>query len=317
MKKILLAVVLSFVCAQAQSQGWPAKPVKIIVPNAPGTAPDVAARMLSDKLSRSLGQAFPVENNTAGSGIVASQQVARATPDGYTLFQGSSSSLVSNPYVFKSVGYDTLKDFMLLGHIAETPFMMAVHPDVPAKTVAEWIALAKSQPGKLSYAADAGVAAIVGKWFNKTAGIDTVHVPYKQLAPSVQDTVGGRTQMIIVSAQALAAMIKAGKLRPIALTSAQRYPSTPDLPTVAETLPGFAVGGWFSLAAPSGLPVPIAQRLNDEVHQFLKEPAVIERYRAFGFENQGAGTLASLRDFLRAELEKWGRITREAGIEPQ
>jgi tripartite-type tricarboxylate transporter receptor subunit TctC len=206
---------------------------------------------------------------------------------------------------------------MPIGHLAETGYLLAVHPDVPVKSVAEWIALAKSQPGKLSYAADAGVAGIVGSWFNKTAGIDTVHVPYKALAPSIQDTVAGRTQMILVSAVAIDSMVKAGKLRPIALTSARRSESMPGIATVNETLPGFTVGGWFILAAPAGIPLPIAQRLNGEVELFLKEPQVMERYKAFGFEQNGAGTLQSVREFVRTELEKWGRITKEAGVEPQ
>jgi tripartite-type tricarboxylate transporter receptor subunit TctC len=317
LKAIAAAFAVAIASCGAHAQTYPVKPVKILIPNAPGTAPDVAARMLAEKLSRSLGQQFLPENNFAGSGLVAAQQAAKATPDGYTLFTGSASALVSNPYVFKSVGYDTLRDFMPLGHLAETGYMLAVHPDVPVKSIPEWIALAKAQPGKLSYAADAGVAGIVGAWFNKTAGIDVVHVPYKALAPSIQDTVAGRTQMILVSAVAIDSMVKAGKLRPIAMTSARRYESMAHIPTVAETLPGFAVGGWFVRAAPSGLPMPIAQRLNSEVDQFLKEPQVIERYRAFGFENNGAGTLDSLREFVRSELEKWGRITREAGVQPQ
>ncbi len=315
--RVFSLIALLAACGLAQAQTYPSKPVRLIVPNAPGTAPDVAARMLSERFSRILGQQFLPENITAGSGLIAAQQAAKATPDGHTLFLGSSSSLVSNPYVFKSVGYDTLKDFTPIAHLAETAFVLAVHPDVPVKSIAEWIALAKSQPGKLSFAADAGIAGIVGAWFNKTAGIDTVHVPYKALAPSIQDTVTGRTQMILVSAIAIDAMVKAGKLRPIGLTATQRYPGMAQLPTVAETLPGFAVGGWFILAAPAGLPTPIAQRLNAEVDQFLRDPQVMERYRAFGFENHGAGTLQSVREFLRTELERWGRIAREAGVVAQ
>ena len=304
-------------CGGVQAQIYPGKPVKIIVPNAPTSAPDVAARMLSERLTRTMGQQFVLENNTAGSGLVAAQQAAKAVPDGYTLFIGSGSGMVVNPNIFKSVGYDTLRDFTPIAFLGESAFVIAVHPDVPAKTIADWIALAKAQPGKLSFGADAGVNGIVGVWFNKMAGINTVHVPYKSLAPQIQDTVAGRTQMILVSAVAIESMVKAGKLRPIGLTSARRFPGMEHIPTVAETLPGFQVGGWFILTAPAGLPDAIAQRLNSEVDQFLKDPPVVEKFRAFGFENQGAGTLPAVRDFVRSELEKWARITKEAGVELQ
>ncbi|MFM9972124.1 MAG: Bug family tripartite tricarboxylate transporter substrate binding protein [Burkholderiales bacterium] len=308
---------LALACGAAYSQAYPSKPVKLIVPNAPTSAPDVAARMLSERLSRTMGQQFILENNTAGSGLIAAQQAARATPDGYTLFIGSGSGMVVNPNIFKSVGYDTLKDFSPIAFLGESAFIIAVHPDVPAKSIADWIALAKAQPGKLSYGADAGVNGIVGAWFNKMAGINTVHVPYKQLAPQIQDTVAGRTQMILVSAVAIEPMVKAGKLRPIGLTSARRFPGMEHIPTVAETVPGFQVGGWFILTAPTGLPLSITQRLNNEVDQFLKDPAVVDKFRAFGFENQGAGSLPEVREFVRTELEKWARIAKEAGVELQ
>jgi tripartite-type tricarboxylate transporter receptor subunit TctC len=309
--------VLFAACGASWSQGYPSKPVRIIVPNAPGTAPDVAARMVSERLTKTLGQNVVVENNTAGSGIVAAQQAAKATPDGHTLFLGSSSALVTNPNIFKSVPYDTLKDFTPIAHLAETAYMLAVNPQVPAKNVAEWIALAKAQPGKLSYAVDAGIAAIVAAWFNKVAGIDALLVTYKGLAPQVQDVVSGRVEMILVSAVAIDSFVKAGKLRPIGLTSHGRFPGMESIPAVEETLRGFEVAGWFILAGPAGIPEPIVRKLNAEIDAFVKEPEVQERFRAFGFNYKGAASPAQLREFVKTELERWGRITREAGVEPK
>lgn len=315
--RVLMPAVLLAAFGLAHSQAYPTKPVRIIIPVSPGSSPDIVARMLADRLTRGLGQQFLPENNTAGAGLVAAQQAARATPDGYVLFIGASSALASNPHMFKSLPYDPIKDFTPIANLAEVAFAMAVNPEVPVKTIGEWIAYAKARPGKLSFAADAGIAGIVGAWFNKTAGIDVLHVSYKILAPQFQDTVSGRVQMIVVPLAPIESFVKSGKLRVLGVSSSKRGPGMENIPSIAETLPGFQVTGWFLLAGPTGTPAAVVRRLNHETELFLKDPEVLERFRAFGFTASGAGTPESLREFVRAELERWGRITKEVGIKPQ
>lgn len=311
-------VLFCLLSGAAIGQAYPLKSVRFIVPNGAGSSPDVVARLVAERLSRRLGQQFLVENNIAGAGLVGAQQAAKAAPDGYTLFMGSASAMASNLVMFKSLPYDPTRDFVpVAGLVDNGPYVLAVHPDVPVKTFSEWVALAKARPGKLSFAADAGLAGIVGKWLNKTAGIDVVHVPYKAIPPSIQDTAGGRVEMILISPIAIAPFTSSGKLRTIAITSAKRFPGMENIPTIAETLPGFQIGGWFLLAAPAGTPGDIVQRLNHEVDVYLKEPEIIERLRNFGFSTSGAGTPQSLQEFIRSEQARWVQIAREVGVEPQ
>ena len=316
--KLLALGIFCALCSAASGQAYPVKSIRFIVPNGAGSSPDVVARLVAERLSRRLGQQLLVENNIAGAGLVGAQQAAKAPPDGYTLFMGSASALASNLVMFKSLPYDPVKDFVpVAGLVDNGPYVVAVHPDVPAKSFGEWLALARARPGKLSFAADAGLAGIIGKWLNKTAGIDVVHVPYKAIPPSIQDTAGGRVEMILISPIAIAPFTSSGKLRILAITSAKRFPGMENIPTVAETLPGFQIGGWFLLAAPAGTPGDITQRLNHEVDAYLKEPEIIERLRNFGFSTSGAGTLQSLQEFIRTEQARWVQIAREVGVEPQ
>lgn len=317
MNRLLLGL-MAVVSSAALSQPYPNKSVRMIVPNGAGSQPDVVARMVAERLSKRLGQQFIVENNIAGAGLVGAQQAAKSAPDGYTLFVGSASAMASNPVMFKSLPYDPIKDFVpVAGLVDNGPYVLAVHPDVPVKTFPEWVALAKSRPGKLSFAADAGLAGIIGKWLNFTAAIDVTHIPYKVIATSVQDTAGGRVEMILISPVAIAPFTSSGKLRIIGITSAKRFPGMESIPTVAETLPGFQIGGWFVLMAPTGTPADITQRLNREVDLYLKEPEVLERFRTFGFSTSGAGTPQSLQEFIRTEQARWVRIAKEVGVEPQ
>ena len=316
--KLPAILMFCFLSGAAIGQSYPLKSVRFIVPNGAGSSPDVVARLVAERLSRRLGQQFLVENNIAGAGLVGAQQAAKAPPDGYTLFMGSASAMASNLVMFKSLPYDPTRDFVpVAGLVDNGPYVLAVHPDVPVKTFSEWVALAKARPGKLSFAADAGLAGIVGKWLNKTAGIDVVHVPYKAIPPSIQDTAGGRVEMILISPIAIAPFTSSGKLRTIAITSAKRFPGMDNIPTIAENLPGFQIGGWFLLAAPAGTPGDVVQRLNHEVDVYLKEPEIIERLRNFGFSTSGAGTPQSLQEFIRSEQARWVQIAREVGVEPQ
>jgi tripartite-type tricarboxylate transporter receptor subunit TctC len=221
--------------------------------------------------------------------------------------------------LFKSVPYDADRDFVPVAMIYERGGMaIAVHPDVPARNLAELIALAKAQPGKLSYATDTtGYIPIVGQWFNKVAGTDIVAVPYKSLSLMLQDTVAGRTQVLITTIAAMESNRRAGKLRVLAVTSPERFPALADIPTVAETLPGFRAGGFGILVAPAGTAANIMRTLNAAIDPLVKEPEFVQRLLSFGFTARDAGTPQSLAEFIRAEGELWDRIVKEVGIQPE
>jgi tripartite-type tricarboxylate transporter receptor subunit TctC len=320
MKRCVAALLCCLLAAPlaALAQGWPAKPLKIIVPNAPGSSPDLLSRLWAERLTRTLGQQVVVENNIAGSGLVAAQTAARAAPDGYTLFLATVVTHATNPSMFKSLPYDPVRDFTPIAILMDDgPFIVAVHPGVPAKNFAEFLAMVKAQPGKYSFAADAGLAGIAGRWMFKVAGADIVFVPYKQIAPSLQDVVGGRIEAIIISLAAADGFVKAGKLRLIGVTSSRRFQGVEQIPAVAETVPGVQFGGWFTIAAPAGVSAEIVQRLNRETADFLKLPEIDARIRSFGWFSNGAGTPQSTAEFIRGEREKWTRIIREVGIQPE
>ena len=314
----LIAIALLLACAGAHGQGWPSKPLKLIVPNAPGSAPDLLSRLWAERMTRSLAAQVLVENNVAGSGLVAAQTAARSANDGYTLFLATVVTHATNPAMYKSLPYDPERDFAPVAMLMDDgPFIVAVNPAVPAKDFGEFLALVKSHPGKYSFAADAGIAGIAGRWLYKVANADIVFVPYKQIAPSLQDVVGGRVESIIISLSAADAFVKAGKLRLIGVTSSRRFPGVEHVPAVAETVPGVQFGGWFAIAAPAGTPADIIQRVNRETDEFLRDPAVNARIRSFGWFSRGAGTPQSVAEFMRAEREKWGRIIRDVGIQPE
>ena len=317
-RSICIAVGIMLAAASAGAQTWPAKAVKVIVPNAPGSTPDVVARLATDRIAKALGISFVVENNTAGAGLVAAQTAARAAPDGYTLFVGTITSFAINPHLFKSLPYRPEQDFVGAALIYDgSAQVVAGHPDLPAKSLAELFAMAKSEPGRLAYGADRGLASIVGEWTKKTAGVDITLIPYKVPSQSLSDTAAGRTQMIIISIPLIDSMLKAGRLRVLAVSSPRRFPGLPDIPTIAETLPGVHASGWSALVAPAGTPVEILQRFNRATAQVVKDPEYTQRLLGFGLTADSAGTLESIAELFRSERERWGKIIREAGIKPE
>ena len=318
MRKLILFMLAAVVAGSAHAQSWPTKPMRIVVPNGAGSAPDLLSRLWAERMGKVLGQSVVVENNIAGGGLVAAQTSARATPDGYNLFLATVVTHATNPHMYKSLPYDPVKDFSPIAILMDDgPYIVGVHPNVPAKNFAELLALVKANPNKYSFAADAGLAGIAGRWLWKTAGADIVYVPYKQIAPSLQDVVGGRIEAIIISPSAADAFIKSGKLRIIGVTSKRRFPGAEHLAPVSDTLPGVDFGGWFTVSAPAGTPQEVIQRINRETAEFLKIPEVDTRIRGFGWFSNGAGTPQSVGEFWRTEREKWGRIIREVGIQPE
>src|SRR5262245_44327308 len=313
------AAVLAATATHADARDWPERPVRLIAPVSSGTALDTVLRLVADRLSKALGATFYVDNIVAGVGLVAAQTAARAEPDGSTFYLAGVGVIAADRHLFKSLPYDPDRDFTPVAIIYDnSAFAFAVHPDLPAKSIPELIALAKAQPGKLSYATGSvGVLSIPGDWFNKAAGTDMVAVPYRNAAQMLQDTVAGRTPIIITTIGALAPFKQAGTLRVLAVTSAQRFPGWDDVPAVGETLPGYHVVGIGILVAPAATSPAIVARLNREIDRIMREPDVVQQLHTLGMTNSGAGTPESVAAFMRAERENLDHVLDGLNVKPQ
>ena len=301
--------------AMAQN-GYPSKPIRLIVPAAPGGGTDYTARAIGQKLSESLGQTVIIDNRAGAAGNIGVEITAKSSPDGYTLVMPITSFPV-NPHLYSSLPFDTVKDFAPIVLAASAPLLLVVNPSVPAKSVSELIAVAKSRPGQLNYAnsGNGTTAHLAGELFKKMAGVNLVSVPYKGGGPAVIDLIAGQVQVYFSTIPAALAQVQGGRLRGIAVTSSKRVNLIPDVPTVAESgLPGFEVVGWFGIFAPAATPNPILARLNKEINAVLRMPEMQKRFAAEGLI-PGGGTSDELGAFLRAELAKWGVLIKEAGIQ--
>ena len=304
------------VAGTACAQDYPAKPIRLIVPYPAGSSSnDIIARVLAERLSVPLGQRVLVENRPGAGGNVGSEFVAKAAPDGYTLLVATNGPQAIAPNVFK-LNHDNQKDLTPVAMIANVPYMMVVHPSLPARNVRELIALAKSRPGQLLFASsgNAGTPHLCWELLKSMAKIDIVHVPYKGGAPAMMDTVGGQTQMYCSGMIAVSPQIKAGKLRPIGMATLQRSPVMPEIPTVAEQgLPGFDVASWFGIMAPANTPSAIIQRLYGEIAK-IAESAEMKKFLL----TQGAEPMVMepgrFSEFLRFETEKWGKVVKGANL---
>ena len=316
MSGLLLAFASTMPAAQAQ--GWPQRPLTFIVSQAAGSSPDVMARLLADRLSRSLGQGVVIENKPGGANVIGATAGARAAPDGYTYLFATSAALVTNPYMIKSLSYDPLKDFAPVALITRSHQLVAVHPDLPVKTMAELIAAEKAAPGKLSVGVDSprSLAGVTAQAINKRGGTSLVLVPYPNINSSLQDAVAGRIQVGVFSVSVVEALVADGKLRAIAVASGKRSDSMPNVPTVAETLPGFDFSGWFMLMAPTGTPADIIKKLNSAVVEATGDAKIREMAPKLGYE-MDAGPPEAAAQFMKDQLVLWEKITKELGIEPQ
>jgi tripartite-type tricarboxylate transporter receptor subunit TctC len=266
------------------------------------------------------GQQVIIDNRGGGNNVIGSQVAARSAPDGYNYFFATTAAVVINRFTFKSLPYDPERDFVPVAMIAKTPFVLAVNAELPARTVAELIALAKKQPGKLSFASDGsrGLAGMLGEMLKAEAGIDVVHVPYTGTTPSIQDTVVGRTQLTFQSSAPVTPFIKSGKLRPLAVSVPERIPGMEDVPTLKETFPDFEYFGWYILFAPTGTAGDIMQRVNRDFTQVLKDKEIVDKLASFGsIAEKTAGTPESLRAFMKLEMTRWGKAVRVSKIEPE
>jgi tripartite-type tricarboxylate transporter receptor subunit TctC len=308
----LLACLPLFAFAQADN--YPAKAIRIVVPFPPGGATDEAARLIATKMGEHWGQPVVVDNRPGAGGNVGSDIVAKSAPDGYTLVMGVTGSHAINISLYSKMPYDPVKDFVAISQVAVVPNVLVVNPSVPAKNLAELVALAKTEPGKLNYASlGNGTAAHLGMEMLKTAaGIDVTHVPYKGSAPAVADLIAGQVQMMVDGLPSSLPHVKAGQLRAIALTSLHRSPSLPDLPTIAETYPGFYADAWSGLFAPKGTPKPIIDKLATEVQRILRLPDVRQKLAALGAEPVGS-TPAEFAAHVNREIVKWAKVVKSSG----
>ena len=312
---ILIACAALVAPGAAFAQGYPTKPVKIVVPFAVGGIADTFARVIAQKVQEAWGQPVVVENKPGAGGNIGADLVAKSPPDGYTLVMGSIGTHAVNPHLVKNMPYDAQKDFVPIAHVLEAEGLLVVNPALPVKTVPELIAHLKSQPGKLSYAsAGIGTAShLAGELFKGMAGVDMAHIPYKGNAPAITDVMGGQAHMIFATMPTVIQQAKAGRLRPVAVIGAARARAVPEIPTVAETLPGFEVANWVGLFAPAGTPQEIVRRWNAEVQRIMASAEVQPR-----LETEGARfvptTPESFAAFQRAESARWGKMIREAGI---
>jgi tripartite-type tricarboxylate transporter receptor subunit TctC len=313
----LLCVLL--LPAAAVAQNYPNKPIRLIVAFPPGGSTDIIARIVGHKLGERLGQQVVIDNRGGAGGTIGTEIAARANPDGYTLTMGTTTTHVIAAGVYKKLKYDPVNDFAPLTLVATTPYLLVVNPGVKANSLKEFIALVKSQPGKLNFAsAGTGSTTQLAMEMLKTAaGIDIVHVPYNGNGPANTATVGGQVQALFGSMPAVLPQAKAGRLRPLAVGTAKRSPSLPDVPTVAESgYPGFDASLWLGFFAPKGTPTPILKRLQTELTGIAQSPEMKEQ-----FERNGASALtttpAELTKLLKAETDKYAKVIKAAGIKLQ
>lgn len=304
----------------ASAQAYPNKPVRIVVPYPPGGIGDTVTRTIAQGLTEAMGQPFIIENKPGASQMIGAEIVARSPPDGYTLFLGSVSSLAINVSSQKKLPYDPVKDFAPVAMCYFSPLYLVVHPSVPAYSVKELIALARAQPGKLTFASigQGGSIHLAGEMFKSMAGLDLIHIPYKGSAPALTDVIGGQVNLMFDAGVSALPQVRAGKLRALALTSARRSDSTPDLPTVAEAgpLPGYEATIWFGIVAPAGTPRDTVQRLSQEIGRILRQAALRERFAPVGVE-LAPGTPEEFGEYIRSEIPKWGKVMRDAGVAPE
>jgi len=311
----LMTTLLFAFSLEVGAQSYPVKPVKIVVPFPPGGSTDVMARNLGSELSKRLGQPFIVENKPGANGNIGSDSVAKAPPDGYTLLLAGVGTNAINQTLYRNMPYDTTRDFAPVTLLATGPNVLVAHPDFPGKTVGDVIAIAKAEAGKLAHGSNGNGSSghLAMEMLKQAAGIQMVHIPYKGGGPAMADLMGGQIPLLFTNQDAALANVRAGKIRAIAVASAERNPAFPDIPTVAESgLPGFAAVSWFGLVAPAKTPPDIIKRLHAETANVLNEPAFRIKLEQVGFVVVG-NTPEQFGAFMKSEVERWGQAVKNSG----
>jgi tripartite-type tricarboxylate transporter receptor subunit TctC len=302
--------------AFAMAQAYPSRPIRIIALSSPASGPDIVGRLIGSKITEAWGQQVIVDTRPAATGIIGAEIASKAAPDGHTLLIVTAQAVIVS-VMYEKLPYDLLKDFAPISLMASTPFLLVVHPSVAATSIKELIALAKSKPGQLLYGSGGSGSPphLSAEIFKSMTGIDLVHVPYKGISPALMDTVGGQVQMVISVIPAVLPTVRAGRVRALGVTSAKRTPLAPDLPTIAETVPGYEFIGWYSLVAPARTPPAILSKLNAEVVKALKTSELRERLSNLGADPIGS-TQKELAAYLPEQLETMRKAVKDSGARP-
>jgi len=314
MKKWISLVFALLAPLSVLAQGWPSKPVRLVVPYPPGGPTDIVARVVAERLTAQTGQTFIVDNRAGAGGNLGAEAVAKAAPDGYTLLVATTAHAI-NKSLFKNLNYDVQRDFVPVSLLTQGPLVLVVNPDFPAKSVSELIAIAKAKPKSVSFASSGNGQSthLAAELFASMAGAPMTHVPYKGSAPALNDLIAGQVPIMFDTMLSAMQHVKSGRLRALAITGAQRSPAAPDVPTLAESgLPGYQAYAWNGLLAPAGTPPAVINRLSEELKTALSQPAVQEKFSAQGFAATWTAP-AQAASFLQNEVDKWGLTVQQSG----
>jgi tripartite-type tricarboxylate transporter receptor subunit TctC len=315
--RMAIACALALCGTAAHAQGYPSKPITIILPFGPGSATDTITRLISQSLARALNAKIVVENKAGMNGAIAGTYVARSIPDGYTLLMGTNSPLSAAPSLNKMISYDPVKDFAPLSRVGSYIIVLAIHPSVPARSLQDLIAHAKANPGKLSFASGNASGVVAGATFKSWAGIDIVHAPYRSTPPAMNDVLAGRVSMMFTDITIGLPHVKANRLRALATTRLERSTILPGLPTLNEAgVRGFDMDSWAGLFAPAGTPREIVVKLNTELRKIIDNPETKAKIAALGFEAFSSSP-EELDAHVKVQLEKWTKMIKDAGIRPE
>ncbi len=306
------------VAGNASAQGWPAKSIRFVSPYAPGGGSDILARSIGQKLSENLGVSVVIDNRPGAGGVVGTEIVTKSPPDGYTLMLGTPAPITVAPSLMKKMPYDPLRDLTPITLVSIVPAVVAVHPSVPAKSIKELVALAKTKPGQMTYSSsgNGGTAHLSGLMLQTMAGIDIIHVPYRGTGPALTAAMSGEVSFTAGNIISSLPMVKAGRVRALAVTSEKRSPVLPDVPAVAETIPGYSAGPFYGVLGPGGMPAELVNRIRNEIVKILHAPEMKNRLSAEGGEPIGS-TPEVYAALIRSETERWGKVIKAAKIQPE
>jgi tripartite-type tricarboxylate transporter receptor subunit TctC len=314
---VALPLAAAVASGAALAQTYPTRTITLVLPFAAGSGTDTTTRIISQHLGAALGVGIVVDNKPGANGMIAATYVARAAPDGYTLFVTTNTTHSANPYLLKTLSYDPVKDFTPIARTGDLPFMLVVHPEVPAKTVAELVAYGKANPGKLTYASGSSSAIVSGATFAHNAGLDMLHVPYKSSPPAMNDVIGGRITMMFTDVLTGLPHVNGGALRALAVTTKDRSPLVPNLPSMQEAgVPDFDITSWQGYFGPAGLPNEIVTKLNAEIRKIVEKPEIKAQLATLGMD-AFSGTPEQLAAFVKDQLVLWEKLITNAGIEKQ
>ena len=308
--------VLSLMSAFAIAQNFPDKPIRVVVPFAAGSGTDILARIVTEEMRTSMGANFVIDNRAGASGQIGAELVARANPDGYTLFLSTNTPHSANPFLFKKINYDPIKDFAAVSRMIYYVFILIVNPNSGIKTVPELITYVKANPGKISYAFGNSTGQVNGAYFTSAAKLDALPVPYKSTPPAMTDLIAGQVHYMFVDAASSQGHVRSGRLRAIAVMSDKRSDLFPDLPGVGETVPGFDTVPWAGMFAPAGTPKAVINRLNKEIVKAINKPAVNQKLAESGLQPSPSAP-EELDRFVKQQLAAWGKKIQDAGIQPE